>query len=273
MTKLTSAISIASLAFVLSCGDNNKSNIDAAPDVPDEQVDDGFRQVEQLARPGINEALIITQDFLNGYNATAPSFAGVPSSTLTAVVTEAKVVLQALYLGTCLLNGVAGQTAASGLKPAGMTCHAVGEAVWDDNSAPGAADGVTLTAASVTAAKAYADKVFAQFIPDVMRIDVTVTPSKYETPCSDLNAAPLLCGGRWLRDDVIDTTYDYLLNGVGSASGAGVSYTQFSALVSDGVNFLPTTANVSNRTPSVTTNAQQFHPDVSDAFPYSAPPL
>ena len=63
-------------------------------------------------------------------------------------------------------------------------------------------------------------------------------------------------------------------NGAGSPSGAGVAYTQLSALVSDGVNFLPTTAsNVSNRTPSDSTNPQQFHPDVSDAFPYSAPPL
>lgn len=268
MKKLTSVISIASLAFVLSCGDNNKSNIDAAPDVPDDQVADGFVQVEMLGRPGINEALIITQDFLNGYNATAPTFAGVPSSTLTAVVGEAKTVLKALYLGTCLLNGVAGVTVpANGLKPAGKVCHALGAAVWE-------ADGVTLTAASETNAQEYADKVFGQFIPDVLRIDTKVVPSKYETPCMDLNTAPLLCGGRWLRDDVIDTTYDYLLNGVGSANGAGVAYTQLSALVSDGVNFLPATAsNVSNRTPSDSTNPQQFHPDVSDNFPYSAPPL
>ena len=162
----------------------------------------------------------------------------------------------------------------TGLKPAGITCHAVGQDVWSDNSGAATFDGVTLTAASVTAAKAYADKVFAQFVPDVLRIDTKVVPSKYETPCADLTTAPLLCGGRWLRDDVIDTTYDYLLNGVGSVNGAGATYTQFSALVSDGVNFLPTTSeNVSNRVNSVPTNPQQFHPDVSNDFPYSAPPL
>ena len=49
-----------------------------------------FRQIEHLARPGINEALLLTDGFLEGYNATAPSFTGVPQATLDMVIAEAK---------------------------------------------------------------------------------------------------------------------------------------------------------------------------------------
>ena len=266
--KITTTFSIAILAFVVSCGDNKANTIDAAPDVREDEVDDGFRQVEMLARPGINEALIISQDFLNAYNATAPTFAGVPESALNSVVAEAKTVLKALYLGGCLLNGVLGLTPTTGVKPAGIMCHAVGPAVFE-------ADGVTLTAASKTASQAYADKVFGQFIPDVMRVD-TAVDSFYQTLCGDATAVPLLCGGRFLNDDSIDITYDYLLNGAGTpTSGAGFSYNQVSALTSDGVNFSKTAAqNRGTRIPTseTTNNLQQNHPDVSNDFPYSAPP-
>ncbi len=269
----TTFVSVAIFAFAISCGDNKAQIIDASPDA-DESVDDGYRQVEMLARPGINEALIISQDFLNAYNATAPTFAGVPESALNAVVAEAKTVLKALYLGACLLNGVIpGLTAATGVKPAGITCHAIGGALFEGGD-PLA--GTELTSASKTASRTYADKVFAQFIPDVMRID-TADVSAYETPCGNLETVPLLCGGRFLNDDTIDITYDYLLNGVGTATNPPV-YNQFSALVSDGVNFSTTMAaenGKGSRVPFTATaaNAQQGHPGVSDGFPYSAPPI
>jgi hypothetical protein len=269
--KITRQIPIAILAFVLSCGDNNKGQpIDAAPDADETVAGDGFHQIEMLARPGINEALIISQDFLNAYNATAPTFAGVPESALNQVVAEAKTVLKALYLGGCLLNGVLGLSPSTGVKPGGITCHAVGGALFTD------AGGATLTDASKTASQAYADKVFGQFIPDVMRIDTDVT-SFYETPCGDLTSAPVLCGGRWLTDDTIDITYDYLLNGIGTASNPP-AYNQVSALTSDGVNFSTTSLAANGkgtRIPFTDTsgNRQQGHPSVSNMFPYSAPPL
>jgi hypothetical protein len=262
--------SAAWLVLALACGDNNRpaATGDASPD--GDQVGDGFRQVEHLARPGINEALLITTDFNLGYNATAPSFAGVPASTLTAVVAEAKTVLKALYLGACLLNGVLGQTPQSGVRPAGIVCHAVGPAVFE-------ADGETLTMGSQMAAQGYADKVFGQFIPDVMRIDTTVD-SYYQTLCGDATTAPLLCGGRWLNDDTIDITYDYLLNGARTPADGDAVYDQFSALVSDGVNFSTTLASENgkgSRIPFASTqaNTQQGHPAVKTTFPYSAPPL
>ncbi len=264
------------LALILSaaaCGGNDSTPpaIDAPTPPPiDAPVvtppPAAFHQVEQLARPAINEALLITSAFNEGYNATAPTFTGVPTDTLNAVVGEAKTVLKALYLGACLLDGAVGLTPDTGLKPAGITCHAVGPALWTENTLAG----VTLTPASITAAQAYADKVFAQFIPDVMRVDTAVT-SNYLTLCGDANSKPLLCGGRFLSDDVVDITYDYLLAGaaIGKASDP-----QFRALVSDGVTFSPDDAkNSGNVSIPDPTNAQQGHPDVSNTFPYSAPPF
>ena len=261
----------ALVLLVTACGDDSESHTDAA--VSDARTDGAaqpvtYKQVEHLARPGINEALLITNDFLNGYNATAPSFTGVDQATLGAVVGEAKTVLKAIYLGSCLLNGALGLPATAGVHPAGIQCHAVGAAIWTENTLAG----VTLTAASVTAAQAYADKVFGQFEPDVMRIDTSVT-SNYLTLCGDATSMPLLCGGRRLRDDTIDITYNYLINGAATPKGP---YNQVNALTSDGVNFSSDDTQNSGNTIASTgiTNPQQYHPNVSDTvFPYSAAPL
>lgn len=270
--KGTKTVSIAALALALSCGDNSKPKAgDAGPD--GSETTDGFRQVEYLARPGINEALLITTDFNNGYNATAPDFARNLSPTvLDQVIAEAKTVLKALYLGACLVNGVVPGplTAQTGLHPAGIECHAIGGAIFAEND-PVA--GVTLTAASNAKAQEYADKVFDQFIPDVLRID-TAVDSNYLTPCNDLDTKPLLCGGRGLNEDTIDITFFYLLDGVNGAHTA----TQLKALTSDGVSFSTTSAG-ENGTGSRFTfaetqnNPQQGHPGVSTTFPYAAPPL
>jgi hypothetical protein len=239
-------------------------NVDRSPDgAPPEKT---YKQVEQLARPGINEALLISEGFLGGYNATAPTFKGVPDDVLGQVVGEAKTVLKALYLGSCLLNGALSLTPAQGVKPAGITCHAVGAAIWEENTLAG----VTLTAASQAAAQAYADKVFDQFILDVMRVD-TSGPSGYLTLCGDANSKPLLCGGRFVNNDVIDITYNYLINGAGTTKG---SFDQVRALTGDGVNFSTDDANNSgNVTTPDPTNAAQGHVNVSQAFPYSARPF
>lgn len=239
---------------------------ECVPGNPPERV---YKQIEHLARPGINEVLIISDGFHTGFNATAPTFTGVPPATLGMVVDEVKTVLKALYLGGCLLNGtIPGITADTGVHPAGLTCHAIGPAIWVEN----ALDGVTLTQASKDAAQAYADAVFGLFIPDVTRVD-TAVPGSYETLCG---AGPVgLCGGRFVRDDVIDITYDFLLNGAGTcAAGLCGAPNQVNALVSDGVSFDNAVAmnNVSQRINGDVTNRQQGHPDVANTFPYSAPP-
>jgi hypothetical protein len=271
-TTLSGATALA--LILTACGDDGNK---AAPPI-DSGSGSGtdttppaatFHQVEQLARPAINEALLITTAYLDGYNATAPTFAGVPPDTLPAVVGEAKTVLKALYLGGCLLDGlIPGVTATNGVHPAGMTCVATGTALF-------LADGVTLTTTAATAAQTYADKVFAQFIPDVLRID-TAGPSNYLTLCG--GTGPLLCGGRGLADDVVDITYNYLLNGADNYLNPAQNTTalgkQLIALTSDGVVYSKTAAkNVDSLSAPDPTNAQQGHPDFLATFPYSAPPF
>ena len=267
--KTTTISALLALAAFTACDDRKSKDVDSGMDNPmvDAAPPKTFKQIEHLARPGIAEALLITNAFLAGYNATAPTFAGVPAATLDMVVAEAKTVLKALYLGACLLNGVT--TPPAGLEPAGLTCHATGGALFTENNA---VTGVTLTQASQTAAQAYADAVFNGFIPDVMRVDLSVTTSTYENLCGGTGTGvPFLCGGRFLDDDTIDTTYDFLLNGAQTLQGAAATNIT-GALVSDGVQFAET-GNKNNRTQPDPSNPAQFHPAVNPAFPYSANPL
>jgi hypothetical protein len=53
-----------------------------------------FQQFERLARPGINEGLVVTNDFLNAFNSIPPTADLSPDAA--PVVAEAKKTLQAL---------------------------------------------------------------------------------------------------------------------------------------------------------------------------------
>jgi len=204
---------------------------------------------------------------------TQPGNRSVGVATLGKVKDEAKTVLKALYLGTCLINGLKSLDADSGFHPGGVKCGAVGGAVFE-------ADGVTISAAAAAGAQTYADKVFGQFEPDVMRVDTGLAKSNYFALCGDATTAPLLCGGRFLNDDVIDVTYSYLLSGAdprapldGSASSDPL-VNQLKALVSDGVQYSSNPAqNNDNATAPDPTNPNQFHPNISQGFPYSAAPF
>lgn len=236
-----------------------------------------FRQVEQLARPGINEALLLSDGFLDGYNATAPSFTGVPTATLDMVIAEAKTVLKAIYLGSCLTSGVLGLDTTSSLDPGLVNCADVGDDLFSDGNA---LTGTVLSTTTAAQAQVYADRMFSQFVPDVMRINTAVA-SNYLTPCGDPTAAlPLLCGGRRLDDDVIDVTYNYLIGGL-AGTGGGITNDlagQVRALTSDGVAFSTGSAagagnNKNGLTNGIAANQSQGHPAITDAFPYSAAPF
>jgi len=245
-----------------------------------------FTQIEHLARPGIAEALLLTDGFLAGYNATAPTFTGVPTDVLNLVVGEAKTVLKAIYLGSCLVSGVLGLTAGANgtaLKPGLVPCATVGGDLFTNGNP---LTGTTLTTATAEAAQAYADRMFAQFVPDVMRIDTAIVAAPaqqndYLTPCGDPTAPlPLLCGGRRLDDDVIDVTYNYLIGGLAGTGGAqndGLAG-QVRALTSDGVAYASGSAagagnNKNGLTNGVPGNAAQGHPAILAVFPYSAAPF
>lgn len=175
------AISLfAAAALIAGCGsddptffannnfqpNNNNNNNNNNPGV-------SYRQIEQLARPGINEALLFSNAFLNTYNAVSPQFiaaALTPNTpenlnpTVQALLAQATAVLQALI----------------------------------DVGAPG---GITSPGQAVAA-----------FLPDVMRVDsslaIPVGTSAYAFAANG-NGSPV--AGRKLTDDVIDITYSVLV--------------------------------------------------------------
>lgn len=147
------------------------------PQGPAGQLQNGptktFVQIERLGRPGINEGLIVTNDFLNAFNAIGPSLDF--SAAAAPVVNEAVSTLAAL-----------------GNDP-------------------------TRIGAIATA-----------FLPDVMRIDTTVSiplATAGYSACSGTVIPPLpigkLCGGRKLEDDVIDITLGVLTDGAVTTDNVG----------------------------------------------------
>ena len=173
-----------------------------------------YIQIERLGRPAINEGLVLSNANLNAFNSIPPSLdlrTDIPA--VDAVLTEATAVLTVVHnLG---MN--------AGLTPP--------------------------TVATVTA----------QFLPDVLRISVNdadygtlhalnangdrTSNSKqnevaYTACVSVTSGAPLLCGGRKIRDDVIDITLSYLAGGAGQAAPAAGTPTNVPAyIVSDNISY------------------------------------
>lgn len=152
-----------------------------------------YTQIERLGRPAINEGLVLSNDNLNAFNSIPPSLdlaSSVPA--VAAVLTEA----------TAVLNIV---TNLDGSATGGLTDPTAGE-------------------------------VAGQFLPDVTRISVangdiagisanadrtsnsTLGETAYIGCLSTTPGAPLLCGGRKIRDDVVDITLTYIAVG---ADGLG----------------------------------------------------
>lgn len=219
LTVLIAAVSLQSCSGSSSFGGSASSN--------------SGLQIERLARPAINEGLVLSNANLNAFNSIAPSFdLRSDISAVSAVLTEASAVLTVVFnLGTNAM----------------------------------------LTPPSV-------NTVVSQFLPDVMRISVddahygtlhalnansdrTSNSRQNEvayTACVSLTSgAPLLCGGRKIRDDVIDITLSYLAGGAAQAAPAAGTPTNVpSYAVSDAISY-----TTSHSAPLLS------------AFPFLAPPL
>ncbi len=166
-------LSLVTISFGFSACNSTSSGAGTAPGVvATDEFNTGYVQIERLARPAINEALIVTNDYLNAFNSIPPT--ADLSSAAAAVRTEAVSILDVV---TGLIAG--GPTSA---------------------------------------------QVASQFLPDVMRIDITnanaaVGPSTvdanvgYISCVNSSGSGPLLCGGRKLEDDVIDITLNYIASG------------------------------------------------------------
>lgn len=234
----------------------------------------GYTQIERLARPGINEALVRVNADLNAWNSIAPSLD--LTTTATTVVADAAVTLEALYAGVCFTNGAL-DVITSGtsleLKPAGMTCQAKGLNILNTNA-------IGLNSAFLTAATTYATTVLGQFAPDVLRLDTALATSAYNGELCNGAAAgsPLLCGGRALDDDagnsVVNITYSYLLNG--GATPSTVSSIRNGAIYNPTANDPTCTtvggaANSCNAGDSGTPqhNQGQGHSPVNSTMPFS----
>ncbi|MEW6278994.1 MAG: DUF4331 family protein [Candidatus Eremiobacterota bacterium] len=79
--------------LMTGCGEDNVAP-GAAQAQPAPIADGNFTQVERLARPAINEGLLLTNDFLNAYNAIPPS--ADTSAAAQPVLAEAAATLTAV---------------------------------------------------------------------------------------------------------------------------------------------------------------------------------
>ena len=64
----------AAATLIVGCGGSDSSFVQSAGNTQTTPQGRSLKQIEQLARPGINEALLFTNSFLNTYNAVSPAF-------------------------------------------------------------------------------------------------------------------------------------------------------------------------------------------------------
>ena len=216
-------LSIIAGAAIVASGCGNSTNLVAPVPPAQAQPVSGFTQVEFLARPGIGEALLFSNDLLNTYNAVTPRFVNtaltVPDSA------EAAAAAPIFSQATAVLDIL------TGAQPAGPTTA----------------------------------EVVGGFLPDVMRIDVTLDfkPNLNGTDDTfaygaalNTNPSPSLISGRKLTDDVVDVTLGYI---TGGAPG----------LSSDNVGYYPIPGNAAVGHSPLNGETVEFGPST---FPFLAPP-
>lgn len=159
----------AAATLSVGCGGSTVANQQPTPPTQTQ-----FRQVEQLARPGINEALLFTNNFLNTYNAVSPAFirAALANANSAEGIAAAPVLAEATAVLNILTN-------------------------LDPNNGP--------TTAQVIIA-------FLPDVMRIdTTLNIAVGGVAYN---SAVNVNGSLVGGRKLLDDVVDITLDTLTGGV-----------------------------------------------------------
>jgi len=172
------AISLfAASALIAGCGSDDSTFIPNNTFQPNTPQGTSLVQVEQLARPGVNEAFLFTNSFLNTYNKVSPAF-----------------IAAALANANSNEGQAAGPIFTQATTVIGLIINFGGAAGPFKN--PG--------------------QVVAAFLPDVMRVDSTLAIAQneaaYSLAANHLSAntfSPI--AGRKLTDDVIDVTYQALL--------------------------------------------------------------
>ena len=221
MKKLLLSVLASAAILSTGCG-NDQGNFvftGPAPVAPAEaQVVASRTQVEFLARPGIGEALLFENSLLNTYNAVTPRF-------VAAALADA--------------DSAEGQAAAPIFGQAITVLDILENADGDG------ANGLTTT------------QIVGAFLPDVMRIDTTLSfPPGTPSYATFNSAGSTLSGGRKLTDDVVDITLSVLTDG---------------AVTSDGVPYYRPAGNSNTAIGHNFLNGQttEFGPAT---FPYLAPP-
>lgn len=165
---------------------NNNGNGSTSPAGAQTQT---YVQIEQLARPAINEGLLYTNANLNAYNSVGPD-----------------------YVQRALSNAN-GPEHAKLFATGGPFPEAVGV--------------LTLLRVNIGGGtSADVNNLVAAFLPDVLRIDtslsfVPVAGTEVQAYATFNSTKTMLVGGRKLTDDVIDDTLGVLTNGVVTTDNVG----------------------------------------------------
>lgn len=182
---LVSLVSIAAVLGLAHCGS-------------DETTEAAYTQVERLGRPGINEALVVTNAYLNAFNSVPPNID--LTSAATAILTEAGTTLTAFnsYATTNALTPAKVVDVVAGFVPDVMvvdTSKTIAVGSWAYNGS----------------------------------LEVLTNTTGTTTPA-------MLTGGRKIEDDVIDITLTYLLAGAANVTGSNCTSGSACA-IPDGVSY------------------------------------
>lgn len=182
-------VAAVSLLWLSSCGSSSDAVL-------------SYRQIERLARPGINEALVLSSAKHAAFNSIAPTLDLSSDATVASVRADVVAVLTAIKA-----------YADANVTTQASTVNNTAGGFLPDVMRINTANNFTPTSVTTTATNSFPGAYGSDFAgtaptsPDVDRTD------------------PLrLTGGRMITDDVIDVTYTYLLAGLAAQIVDGVSY-------------------------------------------------